>query len=125
MTYLKDDIEEVENSEETDDLAYAFAENMVNTDPDYAGKDPIEVLSNIISIWEIKKKSRLYDYLLKWYGSEEEMKKHIRSFYETNNAIYFETGCGYSIFSADLLGGTADGIAEQEFSKFVSNGGNK
>lgn len=122
----KDDIEEVENTEANDDLVYAFAENLMENDPDYAEyDDPWEIISNIISIWKINKRSRLYDYLIKWYGSEEEMKKHVRSFYETNDAIYFETGTGYSIFDADLLGGNADGRTADEFGRFVANGGVK
>lgn len=122
----RDDIDEVENIEENDELVYAFAENLIETDPDYANyDDPWELISDIISIWKIEKRSRLYDYLLKWYGSEENMKKHIRSFYETNNAIYFETGCGYSIFDADLLGGNADGETARAFDTFVANGGKK
>lgn len=122
----RDDIDEVENTEENDELVYAFAENLMNTDPDYAEyDDPWEIISNIISIWKINKRSRLYDYLIKWYGSEEEMKKHVRSFYETNDAIYFETGTGYSIFDADLLGGNADGRTADEFGRFVANGGVK
>ena len=122
----RDDIEEVEDTEENDELVYAFAENLIETDPDYADyDDPWQIISNIISIWKISKKSRLYDYLLKWYGSESNMKNNIRSFYETNDAIYFETGCGYSIFDADLLGGNADGTTADEFSRFVANGGKK
>ena len=122
----RDDIEEVEDTEENDELVYAFAENLIETDPDYADyDDPWQIISNIISIWKIPKKSRLYDYLLKWYGSESNMKNNIRSFYETNDAIYFETGCGYSIFDADLLGGNADGTTADEFSRFVANGGKK
>ena len=122
----KDDIEEVDNTEANDELAYAFAENLIETDPDYANyDDPWDVLSQIIYIWKIAKRSRLYDFLLKWYGSEEEMKKHIRSFYETSDAIYFETGAGYSFFSADLLGGTEDGNAAREFDDFVKNGGKR
>lgn len=122
----RDDIEEVGMEEKNDDLVYAFAENLIETDPDYADyDDPWEIISDIISIWKINKRSRLYDYLIKWYGSEEEMKKHIRSFYETNNAIYFETGVGYSIFDADLLGGNANGETARAFDTFVANGGVK
>ena len=122
----RDDIDEVENIEENDELVYDFAEHLMETDPEYADyDDPWKIISNIICIWKINKRSRLYDYLIKWYGSEEEMKKHIRSFYETNDAIYFETGCGYSIFDADLLGGNADGTTADEFSRFVANGGKK
>ena len=122
----RDDIQEVENTEENDELVYTFAQNLIDTDPDYADySDPWEIASNIIFIWKIDKDSKLYDYLLKWYGSESNMKKNIRSFYETSDAIYFETGSGYSIFDADLLGGNADGRTADEFSKFVDNGGKR
>lgn len=122
----RDDIQEVENTEENDELVYTFAQNLIDTDPDYEDyNDPWEIASNIIFIWKIDKDSKLYDYLLKWYGSESNMKKNIRSFYETNDAIYFETGTGYSIFDADLLGGNADGRTADEFSKFVDNGGKR
>lgn len=115
----RDDVEEVEATEENDDIWYAVAENMCNKEPDEYGDDPYEVMSNIISIWKISKRSRLYKYLLKWYGSEEKLLDNVRDVYDTNNAIYFVTGCGYSIFSADLLGGSADGNAGREFDKFV------
>ena len=116
----KDDIEDVEASEENDDIWYAVAENMCETgNNDGYGSDPYEVMSNIINLFKISKRSRLYKYLLKWYGSEEKLKSEVRDIYETNDAIYFTTGCGYAIFDADLLGGNADGNTEREFNKFV------
>lgn len=121
----KDDIEEVDSSEENDDIFYAVAENIQQTDEYYKDWDVFQIMSDIICLWKIQKRSRLYDYLLKWYGSEEELLANVRDVYDTNNAIYFVTGAGYSIFSADLLGGTADGIAEREFDNFVNNGGKK
>ena len=61
----QDDIDEVENTEENDELVYAFAENLMETDPDYSNyDDPWEIISNIIAIWKIEKRSRLYDYLI-------------------------------------------------------------
>lgn len=116
----RDDVEEVEATEENDDIWYAVAENMCEKGENEGyGSDPYEVMSNIISLWKISKRSRLYKYLLKWYGSEEKLMDKVRDVYETNDAIYFVTGCGYSIFDADLLGGNADGNTAREFDKFV------
>ena len=124
--YWKDDIDEVDaESEANDELFYAVAEHMQETDEYYSSWDVYDIMSDIICLWKIEKRSRLYDYLIKWYGSEEEMLKHVRDVYETNDAIYFVTGVGYSIFSADLLGGKADGQAERDFDAFVKNGGKK
>lgn len=121
--YWEDDILEVDpSSEATDDIWYAVAENIQQTDPDYADWDVFDIMGDIISIWKIEKRSRLYDCLLKWYGSEEELLKNVRDVLDTNDAIYFVTGCGYSIWSADLLGGTADGVAKRDFDRFVENG---
>ena len=117
----KDDIFEVGTGEENDDIWYAVAENMCETDPESYGDDPLAVMSNIISVWGISKNSRLYNYLLKWYGSKEKLMKRVRDAYETSSAIYFVTGCGYSIFDADLLGGNADGTKAKEFYKFVDS----
>lgn len=121
----KDDVEDIEATEENDDLWYAVAENIVDKDEygEYKDRDRddsiYEVMSNIINLFKISKRSRLYKYLLKWYGSEEELLKKVRDVYETNDAIYFVTGSGYSLFDADLLGGNADGETEREFNKFV------
>ena len=116
----KDDIEDIEATEENDDIWYAVAENMCETGNNEGyGSDPYEVMSNIINLFKISKRSRLYKYLLKWYGSEEKMLEKVRDVYETNDAIYFTTGSGYAIFDADLLGGNADGETEREFNKFV------
>ncbi|MBO7614972.1 MAG: hypothetical protein J6T15_04690 [Bacilli bacterium] len=117
--FWQDDIEEVDYSEDNDEIWYAVASNMCEKEPEEYGDDPTEVMSDIISIWKIEKRSRLYKYLLKWYGSEEKLLDNVRDVYETDNAIYFVTGCGYSIFSADLLGGTADGNAGREFDAMV------
>lgn len=122
----RDDIEEVDyNDEGNDDIFYSVAENIVDTDEygEYEGRDRddtiSEVMSDIIGLYKINKRSRLYKYLLKWYGSEEKLLKSVRDVYDTDNAIYFVTGCGYAIFDNDLLGGNADGETERKFNKFV------
>ena len=116
----KDDVEDVEASEENDEIWYAVAENMCETGNNEGyGSDPYEVMSNIINLFKISKRSRLYKYLLKWYGSEEKLKSEVRDIYETGDAIYFTTGSGYAIFDADLLGGNADGETERKFNQFV------
>ncbi len=116
----RDDIEDIEATEENDDIWWAVAEHMCETGNNEGyGSDPGEVMSNIINLFKIPKRSRLYKYLLKWYGSEEKLMDNVRDVYETNDAIYFTTGAGYSIFDADLLGGNADGQTEREFEKFV------
>ncbi len=117
----RDDVEEVEATEENDDIWYSVAENMCEKGENEGyGEDPYEVMSNIISLWKVSKRSRLYKYLLKWYGSEEKLLDNVRDVYDTNNAIYFVTGCGYSIFDADLLGGNADGTTARKFDDFVA-----
>lgn len=120
--YWEDDILEVEGGEANDDIWYAVAENIQQNDPDYSDWDVYDIMSDIISIWKIEKRSRLYDYLLKWYGSEENLLANVRDVLDTDNAIYFVTGCGYSIWSADLLGGKADGVAKRDFEQFIANG---
>lgn len=114
----KHDIEDVEPTEENDNIWYAVAENMVENG-DYKGYDVMDVMSDIINLFKIDKDTTLYRYLLKWYGSEEELLKKVRDVYNTDDAIYFVTGTGYSIFDADLLGGNADGLTEKEFEKFM------
>lgn len=115
----KDDIEDIEATEANDDIWYAVAENMCEKEPDEYGSDPYEVMSNIINLFKVPKRSRLYKYLIKWFGSEEKLLSEVRDVYETNDAIYFVTGCGYAIFDADLLGGNADGETERKFDQFV------
>ena len=124
----RDDIEDMteDNSEESYELFYRVAENMVDKDEygEYADRDRDECISeeasNIIGLWKISKRSRLYKYLLKWYGSEEKLLDNVRDVLDTPNAIYFVTGCGYSIFDADLLGGNANGEKAREFDQFVA-----
>ena len=116
----RDDIEDLSDSynEENDQIFYEVAENMVENG-DYQGYDVYEVMSDIIGLWKISKRSRLYKYLLKWYGSEEKLLANVRDVLDKNDAIYFVTGCGYSLFDKDLLGGNADGTTARKFDAFV------
>ena len=116
----RDDIEDLSDSynEENDQIFYEVAENMVENG-DYKGYDVYEVMSDIIGLWKISKRSRLYKYLLKWYGSEEKLLANVRDVLDKNDAIYFVTGCGYSLFDKDLLGGNADGTTAKKFDTFV------
>lgn len=112
----KDDVEDMEGN---DDVWYGYAENMAEQYPDQYGDSADEVLQQLLCVWKVSKRSRLYKYLLKWYGSKEKLLKEVRNVWETQDAIYFETGIGYSIFDADLLGGNADGETQRKFDSFV------
>ena len=124
----KDDIIDVTDTDDLD-LFYAVSENVVDKDEygEYKDRDRDEAInefmSNIINLFKIEKKSKLYKYLLEWYGSKEKMLDNVRDVYETSDAIYFVTGSGYSLFDNDLLGGNADGTTEKKFSEFVDNDG--
>lgn len=79
-----------------------------------------EEMCDIIGLWAIDTDSKLYDLLLEWYdNSVDKMMKSVRDSFYWENYLMFVTGCGYAIWSADLLGGSADGRAEQEFNDFV------
>lgn len=81
-----------------------------------------EEASNIIGLWAISTDSELYDLLLEWYdGDEDKMMRNVRNSFYWDDYLMFVTGCGYSIWSADLFGGKSDGRAEQEFNDFVRN----
>lgn len=111
------DIEDCTDTVDEDTL-YRIGERIVEEDGEE--DDPIEAVSNVISIWRIDMNSDLYDDLLSWYGNDEEnLLRNVRSSVISDGYLYFVTGCGYSIFSADLLGGTADGEAERKFEEFI------
>jgi hypothetical protein len=111
------DIEDCTDTVDEDTL-YRIGERIVEEDGEE--DDPIEAVSNVISIWRIDMNSDLYDDLLSWYGNDEEnLLRNVRSSVISDGYLYFVTGCGYRIFSADLLGGTADGEAERKFEEFI------
>lgn len=120
--------------ERVDDLAYAAAERIVKDnledDPDYyGGCDPEDVAydeyrafnESGATLWAIPTDSRLYDLLMEWHDGWWGMSDKIRNFFTDGDNIFFVTRMGYDIMSADLLGGTADGVASREFDKFVES----
>lgn len=130
MYYWKDDIDDVfelesqNNDESGGDVLYSQSGRYNDCNEHFW-----EVLSEIaelhgeddpIGFYRISKASWLYDLLEEWYDEKEiEMDEMIRGFFDDGEFIYFVTGCNYDIYSADLLGGTADGEAQREFEKFV------
>lgn len=94
----------------------------LETPSERANDDAVfETLENIIFIGSISKNSLLYSALVKWYEyKKKDMKEEIRSYVEDNDNIYYVTGCGYDTISADLLGGSADGVARKEFLQWIN-----
>lgn len=122
-----EDVYQVMNTDDMLEISYAIAEQIVikdnicdPDDPEF--EDAVAEEADFIGLYRISKYSRLYDLLCDWYdGIDEDMEERIRGFYDDGDYIYFVTGCGYSIYSADLLAGGSDGIAEREFDTFVRN----
>lgn len=121
--------------ERVDDLAYRAAEIIVDEnladDLDYYSCDRFAAVRSeyedflsggASTLWAIPLDSELYSLLVKWYDNDEDVLAHsVRSFFEDDDNMYFVTGCGYDIMSADLLGGNADGIARRDFDGFVDS----
>lgn len=121
--------ERIFNEVESVDLSdYSFYEENFNLLYELASKEAYsdseeaieEALSNIISVYRIHLDSLLYKALLDWYGGFANLEDRVRSCVLDGDYIYFITGCGYDIISADLLGGSADGEAKKEFLKFLN-----
>ncbi len=121
--------ERIFNEVESVDLSdYSFFEENFNLLYELASKEAYsddeevieEALSNIISVYRIHLDSLLYKALLEWYGGFANLEESVRSCTLDGNYIYFVTGCGYDIISADLLGGSADGKAKKEFIEFLN-----
>ena len=72
---------------------------------------------DFINLFAISKKSKLYDYIQRWYGYEEDA--YIRCYMEDCRYIYFVSGCNYAIFDMDLLNGNANGNAQRVFNIYV------
>ena len=102
-----EDCEEVLDRDEYDEIAYYLVE-----------QHPEE--EDFINLFRFSIYSALYELLEQWYEEQgEDMEYKIRGYYENDDYIYFITGSGYSLYSSDLLGGSADGRAEREFDEFV------
>lgn len=116
-------------NEKKDDLAYRAAEQIVAdngadyyTHPNDAISEELDELypGGSMTLWAIPQDSRLYELLLTWYGTYDEMMRCVRNAFEDNSYLYFCTGCGYDIMSADLLDGKADGAATRKFESMIA-----
>lgn len=86
-------------------------------------------IGDIIRICKFSQDSLLFDGLIEWYGTRDNMLKNIRSCVQIDNGwhydYYFVTGIGYDTISSDLLGGQADGLAKKEFIEMLNKNENK
>ena len=119
------EIQEVENTwEGYENNSYALTQLAYKEmDQEYIENDDavFETLDSIIFIGSINKDSLLYSALVKWYKHKgDNIEEEIRSYVEDNENIYYVTGSGYDTISADLLGGSADGMARKEFMQWIN-----
>lgn len=120
--------------EYVDDLIWRAAEieyaDCLEEDPEFdEGADEIERIDEwatdfrrggSATLWAIPLDSKLYDLLVEWYdGDEDKLAGSVRSHFTDDAYMFFATGMGYDVMSADLLGGTSDGVAHREFDRFV------
>lgn len=95
-------------------------------DDDKLDEIETEEAADIIGFYRIKKDSALHVLLERFLARQgKEIEGTVRDvvFYGDcwNDAeyMYFVTGCGYSVFDRDLLGGNGDGLTEAAFDKYV------
>ena len=95
----------------------------IDEDDEYALSEMAsQEAADIINLWRIPTDSRTYGYLLEWYDHiGKDMDSNIRSCFYEKGCLFFVTGTGYAIFSSDLLGGNASGIARKEFEDFIEH----
>lgn len=110
--------ERIFNESKTNDLVSNVSELIGSSNSslyeDYeAAEDPNEPTA----FDRISRSSLLYEALIKFFGSEEAMKEHVRSFYhnEHTNEIFWVHGVGYDYIDKDLLGGNGSGNTTREF----------
>lgn len=117
-------------NDDKDDLAYLAGERIVEAngldyynDPESAAMDEANEFypGGSMTLWAIPRHSVLYTALEKWYGSHDAMMGNIRGAFERDEYLYFCSGCGYDIISADLLGGSADGEASKQFDDMLAH----
>ena len=82
-------------------------------------KEQEEDISDL-SFWYIPFNSLLWRALVLYYGNYDKATHSIRSAVTDEEGIYFATGGGYDIISADLLNGQADGQAKQDVLEFIN-----
>lgn len=116
-----------------DQVSRNIVDDMIAEDPHYYDDIDIDDAVNeqmkdfmpggSATIWCISPDSRLFELLLEWYDTTdpELMMDSIRQsiFLDEYDEMFFVTGCGYDVMSADLLGGSSDGVASREFDRFV------
>lgn len=114
--------------EEQDDLLRLAAERIVEENGEDYYNNPEwavdEEASDIIGLYAISQNSLLYRLLLEWYGNDEDnMMEQVRDSFVYDGWLFFVTGAGYSLWSADQLGGSSDGIASRQFDDFIADHG--
>lgn len=126
------EIEWIDLEKDEDDIVYLIAEKyykgMTTDDLEMEGIDVDEMpdlmyeyIYSIINVGKFNKESLLANALRIWYGSYEDMLDNIRNGVEYDDYYYFETGCGYNIIDADLLGGNGNGETVKEFLEMLNN----
>lgn len=118
MYNWRDDIEDFsgENGEWFYDVMYELAAKEAGTNDENAIMDE---MSNLVSVWGINTRSKLYDLLLQWYLNDEELLlRSVRSAVLKGDYLYFVNT--QDNWSVDLLDGLADGQAERRFDDFVA-----
>lgn len=113
-------------SDTKDDLFYRAAERIVvENGIDYYDGDTsdavMEEMSSIIGLFAVPQDTVLYDLVMEWHGGYDNMMENVRNCFEDNENLYFVTGTGYSLFDADLLGGSGNGETVARFDEFVRN----
>lgn len=111
-----------------DELVDAAAQRIVDENgadyydcPEYAVQEEASEFAGggSMTLWAIPRLTRLYGFLVDWYDIESAIYENARNAFCDDDNMYFVTGMGYDIMSADLLGGTADGRATRDFDEFV------
>lgn len=126
------EIEWIDLEKDRNEIVYLIAEKyyngMTTDDLEMEGIDVDEMhdliyeyIYSIINVGKFNKESLLANALRIWYGSYEDMLDNIRNGVEYDGYYYFETGCGYNIIDADLLGGDGDGETVKEFLEMLNN----
>ena len=122
---IEDEIDEEANFDILNMLAVEEIGDEINglTDDELEDRK-VDEYEGIIRVLKFSQDSLLFDGLIEWYGSRDNMLKNIRSCIAIENGwhydYYFVTGVGYDTISSDLLDGKADGLAKKEFIEMLN-----
>lgn len=108
--------------EDVDEAYWRSAERIAAEE----GCDPCDAMDGIICLWFVAEESLLHYALERWHEERgTSLEEAVRDYVEVDEpaGFTFVTGCGYAIWSADLLGGKADGLAQREFEDFLDDRG--